>query len=215
MPLESDDYYALLGIHVHADGNELRRAWRKLASRWHPDRAGCGATSKFQLLSAAYSTLSDPLKRAAYDARRRRSAQQEDKCDSRAAAVTRTGSRPPPAPCVLLTRLSGPLTSLLACGVARLDEPGYITLMIRADEAAQGGMATVSLRVELRCSECSSRAQSNNCVRCGGKGVIDELFSAWLSVPPGVSSGKVLTPSVELPGMVSPVRFRLRIHAAR
>ena len=43
-------------------------------------------------------------------------------------------------------------------------------------------------------------------------GTIRELFSAWLSVPPGVAAGEVLTPSVELQGMVEPVRFRVQLH---
>jgi DnaJ-class molecular chaperone len=38
---------ALLGIDAEADRAELRRAWRRLALRWHPDRAGPGATATF------------------------------------------------------------------------------------------------------------------------------------------------------------------------
>ena len=44
----ADDYYALLGIDAEADAAELRRAWRRLALRWHPDRAGPGATASFR-----------------------------------------------------------------------------------------------------------------------------------------------------------------------
>jgi molecular chaperone DnaJ len=66
----SDDCYALLGIDAEADGAELRRAWRRLALRWHPDRAGPGATATFQKILAAYTMLSDPVARAAYDRRR-------------------------------------------------------------------------------------------------------------------------------------------------
>jgi hypothetical protein len=135
------------------------------------------------------------------------------------AAATRPPPRAarPPAPGVLLSRLSGPLTSLLACGVARLDddEPGFITLMLREDEATQGGMATISMHVELWCPECTAQERSAGCARCGGTRTVPELFSAWLAVPPGVTTGEVLAPSVELPGMVAPVRFRVRLHAAR
>ncbi len=38
-----------------------------------------------------------------------------------------------------------------------------------------------------------------------------EPFSAWLAVPSGVTAGEVLAPSVEMPGMVAPVRFRVEI----
>jgi hypothetical protein len=212
----ADDYYALLGVHEGADGEELRRAWRQLALRWHPDRAGDVAKATFQRISAAYAVLSDPIARAAYD-RRRRPAEPAGTSAPRSAAAT---SPPPraarrPAPAVMLSRLSGPLASLMACGVARLDEPGFITLMLREDEAAQGGMATVSLHVELWCPDCVAQPRAAGCVRCGGTRTVDELFSAWLAVPPGVTAGEVLTPSVELPGMVEPVRFRVRLHGTK
>jgi len=111
----------------------------------------------------------------------------------------------------MLRRLSGPLASLLACGVARFEEPGFITLVMRESDAAQGGMATISLHVDLWCPDCSGPERSAACARCGGTRTVPELFSAWLSVPPGVTSGEVLVPSAELPGMVSPVRFRVRL----
>jgi hypothetical protein len=40
---------------------------------------------------------------------------------------------------------------------------------------------------------------------------VEELYSAWLAVPPGATDGEVLAPSVELPGMVEPLRFRVRV----
>ena len=103
----------------------------------------------------------------------------------------------------------------MGCGVARLDEPGFITLMLRDDEAAQGGMVTISMRVELWCPDCTPERRSGPCARCGGARTVDELFSAWLAVPPGVTAGEVLAPSVELPGMVEPVRFRVRLSERR
>jgi molecular chaperone DnaJ len=205
----ADDYYALLGVRAGADEEELRRAWRQLALRWHPDRAGVGATATFQQLSVAYAVLSDPISRAAYD-RRRRASEPAPRAEE-PSPPPRTERRA--APGVMLSRLSGPLTSLIACGAAKLDEPGFVTLVLREDEAAQGGMATISLRVELWCPDCGG--QGSGCERCGGGGKVRELFSAWLAVPPGVAAGEVLAPSVELPGMVAPVRFRVRLRAAR
>jgi hypothetical protein len=42
---------------------------------------------------------------------------------------------------------------------------------------------------------------------------VEELFSAWLAVRPGAADGEVLAPSAELPGMVEPVRFRVKVGA--
>jgi len=115
----------------------------------------------------------------------------------------------------MLSRLTGPLPSLIACGAAEIDDQGFITLVLREDEAAQGGMATISLQVDLWCPGCAAQERSAGCARCGGKRTVRELFSAWLAVPPGVTPGEVLTPSVELPGMVTPVRFRVLIHETK
>ena len=208
-----EDYYAVLGVPVGANDEQLRLAWRMLAARWHPDRAGLTATPFFQRLSCAYEVLSNPIARAAYDRKRGHTSR-------RTTTMTTAAQTQPPAsktsraeaPGVMLSRLTGSLVSLLARGAAHLDEPGYVTLVLNQSEANQGGMVQVSLRVEVWCPECAARKRPpTGCARCEGKGTVEELFSAWLAVPPGVNTGEVLTPSAELPGMVEPVRFRVQV----
>lgn len=177
-----DDYYALLGVHANVAHAELRRAWRRLALQWHPDRAGREATPTFQKIQAAYAVLSDPISRAAYDRRQR--------------APLRRDRRPTPA--IRLDRLSGGLAGLLACGIARRVNVDMIELFLNQEEAANGGMITIAMRVPVR----------------KGDGVADELFSAWLAVPPGVMDGEILPPSAYLPGMLHRVLFRVRLDGA-
>lgn len=57
--------YQTLGVDRNATADEIKRAYRKLASQHHPDRGG--DTKKFQDIQSAYDTLSDANKRAAYD----------------------------------------------------------------------------------------------------------------------------------------------------
>lgn len=57
--------YQILGVNKDAATDEIKRAYRKLASQHHPDRGG--DTKKFQEIQQAYDTLSDPQRRAAYD----------------------------------------------------------------------------------------------------------------------------------------------------
>jgi len=63
------DYYELLEVTRTADDATLKSSYRKLAMKYHPDRnpGDADAESKFKAINAAYSCLSDPQKRAAYD----------------------------------------------------------------------------------------------------------------------------------------------------
>src|SRR5215469_8050297 len=63
------DYYEILGVVRDCDGAALKASFRKLAMEHHPDRnGGCEeAAGRFKEINEAYSVLSDPKKRAAYD----------------------------------------------------------------------------------------------------------------------------------------------------
>ena len=63
------DFYELLSVARDASGDEIKRAYRKLAMRYHPDRNPGDATAehKFKEISEAYEVLSDAEKRQAYD----------------------------------------------------------------------------------------------------------------------------------------------------
>jgi curved DNA-binding protein CbpA len=63
------DYYATLGVRPDASEEELRKAYRRLAIQWHPDRnpGVANATQRFQEISEAYAVLIDPRKRRQYD----------------------------------------------------------------------------------------------------------------------------------------------------
>src|SRR5260370_11036241 len=65
------DYYAVLGVARSADEAEIKKAYRKLAMRYHPDKVGVEekvqAEAKFKEITEAYEVLSDPEKRTVYD----------------------------------------------------------------------------------------------------------------------------------------------------
>ena len=63
------DYYEVLGVERSADADALKKAFRKLAMEFHPDRnpGNKEAEEKFKEISEAYEVLSDPDKRARFD----------------------------------------------------------------------------------------------------------------------------------------------------
>ncbi len=63
---EKKDYYAVLGVDKKASKDEIKKAFHKLAHKFHPDKSS-GDADKFKELSEAYSILSDDKKRAEYD----------------------------------------------------------------------------------------------------------------------------------------------------
>jgi len=69
--MSAADYYLLLGVRRDSDEAEIKKAYRRLAMQYHPDRVGPDqknvAEEKFKEITEAYEVLRDPEKRAAYD----------------------------------------------------------------------------------------------------------------------------------------------------
>lgn len=67
--MAKEDYYSLLGVSKNASADEIKKAYRKLAIKYHPDKnpGDKAAEAKFKEISEAYEVLKDDQKRATYD----------------------------------------------------------------------------------------------------------------------------------------------------
>jgi curved DNA-binding protein len=67
--MATKDYYAILGVNKKASDDEIKRAYRKLAMKYHPDRNPNKkeAEERFKEINEAYAVLSDQEKRKQYD----------------------------------------------------------------------------------------------------------------------------------------------------
>ena len=67
--MEYKDYYKILGVAKDASADDIKKAYRRLAHKYHPDVSkAADAEEKFKEVAEAYATLKDADKRAAYDA---------------------------------------------------------------------------------------------------------------------------------------------------
>lgn len=65
---ECVDYYTVLGVPSDSNEEEIRRAYKRLALRYHPDKnPDADAEDKFKQIAQAYDVLTDPEKRSVYD----------------------------------------------------------------------------------------------------------------------------------------------------
>jgi molecular chaperone DnaJ len=216
MAAAADDYYARLGVPRTAGLAELRRAYRLLALRLHPDRAGPGSTERFQRLSEAYQVLSDAQCRARYDAGLDRGDPPPSRTHGDGEYVGSGGRvtwRTRQARGRRLDRLSGPLEVLLARGVALHTPDGVLDLFLTPPEAASGGVAAIETRLSITCPTCSGVAGRNRvwCRRCEYSGEVADEVTVLVDIPPNPPPNAQFTFHPDGTTATSPLRVRLRV----
>lgn len=151
-PNGTPDYYEFLQISPHAGSETIRRVYRFLAARFHPDNPESGSAEKFHLLRIAYDVLSDPESRAKYDATRNRESphpplstsidfmdQLEGELNRRLAVLAvlyarrRTSPRNPEVPLAEIERRMGFPRDYLDFTTWYLTRKGYITCADNSD----------------------------------------------------------------------------------
>lgn len=193
----SGDLYKVLGVAPDATSEQIGRAYRSLARRYHPDvnRNDRGAEGRFKEISAAYETLADPVRRADYD-NRRVGVRRRRAGDSRVSVHVRPQRSANGVEDLFDDLLNGfgPSSNRNRPPQPRGGQDLHAELSLTLAEAARG--TTRDLRVEQRevCSECagSGRGGSGACPACEGSGRRSRWRRVRVRVPAGVDDGTVV-----------------------
>jgi molecular chaperone DnaJ len=188
------DYYEVLGVSPDARADEIKRAYRQLARRYHPDISGDDRGAAFLEAAQAYEVLRDPERRRSYNA------------------------------WLDTSRASGPYgrPDWLADEIA-IDFPSVASLLDRMRHAFFGAVPLVSLSAEIAvspheaffgttvplgiplrrtCARCGGRGETWDewCLACGGEGQVAARHDMQLRVPAGVREGERFRFSIMPPG---------------
>ena len=183
MSFDSEDYYEILGVPRNATKEEIKRAYRRLALKYHPDRnKSPEAEEMFKKISEAYAVLSDDEKRRIYDMYGKAGlqgqyARTEDIFrDSRSIFEE-----------IFKDLGFGDFESIFERFFGgfrwrREPQPSLLELEIPLEEAFHGGEKSIDIRIRDRCSECrGSGAEPGGmeiCKTCNGTGrkVVQRTF---------------------------------------
>jgi DnaJ-class molecular chaperone len=199
------DYYEVLGVAPDAGADEIKRAYRQLARRYHPDISGDDRGAVFLEVSHAYEVLRDPHRRRSYDARlhRRTSEPSEWLADEIAIDFPSVSS--------VLDRMRHSFFGERA-GVALSAE-----VVLSPQEAFWGTMVPLHVPLRGTCPRCGGRGEvwAEWCATCGGGGEVTLAHELRLRVPAGVREGATFRFSVAPHGAPPTiVEVRIAISAA-
>jgi molecular chaperone DnaJ len=189
--------YAILGVTRTESGDGLRRVFRKLVKRYHPDRAGPGATAPFQRIVNAYRTLERDEWRNRYNEGIEDAFGRSGALDPVMALGEGAKSTAPAG----VTPIQLTVASLLALEtLARLVseqpsdaensrssgwEPLDLAVTIASTDALRGGWALLVLPACYPCSECGGAGRVGHlpCEACDGNGVELEEERICVNIP--------------------------------
>lgn len=201
MSKDTRDYYEILGVSKSASQDELKKAYRKLAAKYHPDRnKSPDAEDKFKAASEAYETLSDAQKRKMYDSYGKDGYQQYQQSGGASAqqyqqyqgqdfsSVFEMGDFSD-----IFGNLFGGMFNDSAAGGGRrratsrnqeVGEDREVTVKIPFDTANEGGDVKISYQRYGTCKDCEGTGSTNKksaiCDQCRGSGVMQYQQNSFL-----------------------------------
>lgn len=171
------DYYDVLGVSPGAGADEIKRAYRQLARRYHPDISGDERAGAFHEVSRAYEVLSDPRRRCTYDTRLI--------VESRADWLADEVAIDFPSVSSVLDRMRDSFF-----GGAR-EAALSAEIVVTPQEAFRGALVPMHVPLPQTCRRCGGRGEvwAEWCAACFGVGEISSAHEIRLRVPAGVREG--------------------------
>ena len=202
--MKKRDYYDVLGVAKGASEAEIKKAYRRLARKLHPDvnPGDKGAQKKFQEVQEAYDVLKEADKRRAYD--RFGHAGPTMGFDPSGASGAGPGAGPGPGwggggqgfegfhfETGDLGDIFGNIFGAAGRGRRAEGEDASGTIEIPFRDAVLGGFASLSLRREKECPKChgSGRVGKDICPVCRGAGRVAEAETIRIRIPEGTENG--------------------------
>jgi DnaJ-class molecular chaperone len=183
------DLYQLLGCRRDASPEEIKKAYRELAKRHHPDRTENNPhdTEIFKRISVAFATLSDPTKRADYDRQLAATEREPSVARRRAHRAAYHGAQ----------RRETPFADILGeffqgWGGWPVDrEERVVDIILTPREAQTGVTVPLEMPWKYQCPACqgSGLAPFSICPECRGSGSAYGEKRIHLTIPAGVPSG--------------------------
>lgn len=186
-----EDFYAILGVKKGATDEEIKKAYRKLAHRYHPDKKG-GDEARFKKINEAYQVLSDRTKRQQYDqfgstfddaARQGRGPGGNAEGGFSQAGFQGFDFSNAGGFSDIFSEIFGQATGRGARTRTERRSRGNdvsIDVTVSFEEAASGTSVSTALRMASKCPECNGNGATpgtpiSTCSACGGQGVVREV----------------------------------------
>ncbi len=203
--MAAKDYYSILGIKQSASGQDVKKAFRKLARKYHPDinPDDKAAEAKFKQINEAYEVLSDKDKRKKYDKFgdqwpyadqfAKAGGQQQDFSgrDFSYGGGGFSGGFSGNVGSIFEEILRGGGGTYARRPRASRGHDLEYAVALTLEEAFSGGMRMLNLQSEKPCPTCqgSGQQQGKPCPTCRGAGAVASVERLEVKVPPGVKTG--------------------------